>query len=96
MNSKIEARHGEEVLLFSNLREKRGASERKSASPILLSLPHGDERPRQLRYFILCNVELRHLFKLTEIVTANSTVAKVKSFLSPYFGAKDFAFAYAV
>lgn len=39
--------------------------------------------------------EFRYLSKLTDTVTANSTVAKVKSLVSPYFGTQDLAFAYA-
>ena len=41
------------------------------------------------------NGEHRYLLNLTEIVTAQSTVAKAKSIVSPFFGVNDFAFAYA-
>lgn len=56
---------------------------------------NGDERPRHLRYSIMCIVELRHLFKMTEMLNAKSAITKAKSTVSPYFGANSFAFAYA-
>ena len=43
----------------------------------------------------MCIVELRHLFKMTEMLNATSAITKAKSTLSPYFGANSFAFAYA-
>ncbi len=45
--------------------------------------------------FMPRNVEFRYLLKLTDTVTAKSSVAKVKSLVSPYFGTQDLAFAYA-
>lgn len=42
----------------------------------------------------MCKVELEYLLKLFKILSAKNLVTKAK--LSPYFGANDFAFAYAL
>ena len=55
----------------------------------------GDDRPRQENYVLLRIVELHYLLNLMEIVTAK-TVAQAKSSVSPFFGAKELAFAYAL
>ncbi len=41
-------------------------------------------------------MELRYLLKLPDKLSAKNLVAKAKSILSPYFGARDLSFAYAL
>ena len=42
------------------------------------------------------SMEFQYLLKLLERLSAKNLVAKAKSLLSPYFGAHDLAFAYAL
>ena len=45
---------------------------------------------------LMCREETGELSKSSHTITAKQVVAKAKSVVSPYFGAKDFAFAYVL
>lgn len=45
--------------------------------------------------FFLRIVELRYFLKLPETLSAKNLITKAKSIVSPYFGERELAFAYA-
>ena len=56
----------------------------------------GDDRPRQEIVSYMREIEhSNRLFNPLEKIIANNFVAMAKKLVSPYFGANDFAFAYA-
>ncbi len=46
--------------------------------------------------FFLRIVELRYFLKLPEKLSAKNLLSKAKDIVSPYFGERDLAFAYAL
>lgn len=56
----------------------------------------GDDRPRQGIIFAMCTSRANDLVKSLELLNAKNLVAKAKGIVSPYFGIKDFAPAYAL
>lgn len=46
-------------------------------------------------FFFLRSVELQYFLKLLEQLSAKTLISKAKSIVSPYFGERGLAFAYA-
>jgi len=61
----------------------------------ILHVLRGDDRHRHMIYFFLRIVELQYFLKLLEQLSAKTLISKAKSIVSPYFGERELAFAYA-